>query len=174
MPKSTRWLPAPALSTENGGPFALDPAAKDKDTNFEDIFEVDISVPKELAVERWGQRAWVRFDHRRQPGGLGDFIARRDNYSSGDFMSERSLSLNIVAPRACARRRVRTEYPAVDSPATWIAAHLSVAASGWRSRRAMRIGLAAATACATDDGFVGCGALAPPRRRKKLPCARRA
>ena len=59
-------------------------------------------------------------------------------------MSEVSLSLDVVAPRVRARRQVHTEHPAVDSPATWIAAHLSVATSGWRSRRAMRIGLAAA------------------------------
>jgi preprotein translocase subunit SecA len=61
-----------------------------------------------------------------------------------DFMSEASMSLSVVVPRARARRPVRTERPAVDSPATWIAAHVSVAASGWRSRRAMRSGLAAA------------------------------
>jgi putative peptide zinc metalloprotease protein len=67
VPKSTRSLPAPALSTENGGPFTLDPAAKDKDIILESIFEVDIAVPKEIALERWGQRVWVRFDHGASP-----------------------------------------------------------------------------------------------------------
>jgi preprotein translocase subunit SecA len=50
----------------------------------------------------------------------------------------------IVVPRALARKPVRRDHPDVDSPATWIAARLSVAASPWRSRRAMRIGLVAA------------------------------
>jgi putative peptide zinc metalloprotease protein len=67
VPKSTRSLPAPAMSTENGGPFALDPAAKDKDTILESIFEIDVSVPRELVLDRWGQRAWVRFDHGATP-----------------------------------------------------------------------------------------------------------
>jgi putative peptide zinc metalloprotease protein len=67
VPKSTRSLPAPALSTENGGPFTLDPAAKDKDMILESIFEIDISVPKDIAVEHWGERVWVRFDHGASP-----------------------------------------------------------------------------------------------------------
>ena len=67
VPKSSRRLPAPALSTENGGPFALDPAAKDKDRILEDIFEVAISAPQDVAVERWGERVWVRFDLGASP-----------------------------------------------------------------------------------------------------------
>ena len=67
VPKSSRALPTPALSTENGGPFAPDPSVKDKDMILEDIFEVDISVPEELAVERWGERTWIRFDHGASP-----------------------------------------------------------------------------------------------------------
>ena len=67
VPESTRSLPTPSLSTDNGGPFALDPTAKDKGRILEDIFEVDVSVPKELTVERWGQRAWIRFDHGASP-----------------------------------------------------------------------------------------------------------
>jgi putative peptide zinc metalloprotease protein len=67
VPKSSRRLPAPALSTENGGPFVLDPAAKDRDRILEDIFEVNISAPQEVAVERWGERVWVRFDHGASP-----------------------------------------------------------------------------------------------------------
>ena len=69
VPQSTHTLPAPALSTANGGPFTPDPAAtgKDKDRMLESVFEVDISAPGDFAVERWGQRVWVRFDHGASP-----------------------------------------------------------------------------------------------------------
>jgi putative peptide zinc metalloprotease protein len=45
----------------------LDPAAKDKDRILESIFEIDISMPKDIAVEHWGERVWVRFDHGASP-----------------------------------------------------------------------------------------------------------
>jgi putative peptide zinc metalloprotease protein len=67
FPQSTRLLPSPALSSVNGGPFAPDPNAKERDTSLEAFFEIDIATPAELAIERWGQRVWVRFDHRASP-----------------------------------------------------------------------------------------------------------
>ena len=69
VPQSTHTLPAPALSTVNGGPFTPDPAASDKDKNriLESVFEIDISAPRDFTVERWGQRVWVRFDHGASP-----------------------------------------------------------------------------------------------------------
>jgi putative peptide zinc metalloprotease protein len=67
FPQSTRLLPSPALSSANGGPFAPDPAAKEKETSLEAFFEVDIITPSELAIDRWGQRVWVRFDHGASP-----------------------------------------------------------------------------------------------------------
>ena len=66
-PQATHALPAPALSAANGGPFALDPAAKDKDIILESIFEIDIGAAKELTVDHWGERVWVRFDHGPSP-----------------------------------------------------------------------------------------------------------
>ena len=66
-PKSTRKLPSPALDAAAGGPFALDPAARDKDVMLESIFEVDIAMPADVSVNRWGQRVWVRFDHGASP-----------------------------------------------------------------------------------------------------------
>ena len=67
FPQSTRQLPSPALSSANGGPFAPDPSAKEKDTSLEAFFEVDIATPDKLLPERWGQRVWVRFDHGVSP-----------------------------------------------------------------------------------------------------------
>jgi putative peptide zinc metalloprotease protein len=67
LPQSTHALPAPALATASGGPFTLDPAAKQKDTILESVFEIDIGAPREFVVERWGQRVWTRFDHGASP-----------------------------------------------------------------------------------------------------------
>jgi putative peptide zinc metalloprotease protein len=67
FPQSTRLLPSPALSSANGGPFAPDPNAKEKETSLEAFFEIDLATPTELAIDRWGQRVWVRFDHGASP-----------------------------------------------------------------------------------------------------------
>jgi putative peptide zinc metalloprotease protein len=66
-PKSTRKLPSPALSVANGGPFALDPSAKEEGTMLAPVFEVEIATSGDLLVDRWGQRVWVRFDHGATP-----------------------------------------------------------------------------------------------------------
>ena len=67
VPKSTRKLPSPALSSANGGPFTPDPSAKEKETILESIFEIDLATSNDVAVDRWGQRVWVRFDHGASP-----------------------------------------------------------------------------------------------------------
>jgi len=69
VPESTRTLPAPALSVANGGPFDVDPTGKEKDKEklIEPVFEIDLSLPGDDAVGRWGQRVWVRFDHGTSP-----------------------------------------------------------------------------------------------------------
>jgi putative peptide zinc metalloprotease protein len=67
FPQSTKQLPSPALSSVNGGPFAPDPNAKEKETSLESFFEIDIATPAESVIDRWGQRVWVRFDHGASP-----------------------------------------------------------------------------------------------------------
>ena len=67
FPQSTRQLPSPALSTVNGGPFAPDPNAKEKDVSLESFFEIDVGTPDNFPLDRWGQRVWVRFDHGASP-----------------------------------------------------------------------------------------------------------
>jgi putative peptide zinc metalloprotease protein len=67
FPQSTRLLPSPALSSVNGGPFAPDPNAKEKETSLEAFFEIDLATPAGLTIDRWGQRVWVRFDHGASP-----------------------------------------------------------------------------------------------------------
>ncbi len=67
VPGSTRHLPSPALGQNMGGPLVLDPGAREPDTALQAFFEVDIALPAELAADRWGERAWVRFDHGPMP-----------------------------------------------------------------------------------------------------------
>lgn len=67
FPQSTKLLPSPALSSANGGPFAPDPNAKEKETSLESFFQIDIATPAPVTINRWGQRVWVRFDHGASP-----------------------------------------------------------------------------------------------------------
>jgi preprotein translocase subunit SecA len=57
-------------------------------------------------------------------------------------MSEFAADHFAVAARVNRRSVRKAPSPDIDSPVTWIAARLSVAAAGWRSRRATRIGRA--------------------------------
>jgi putative peptide zinc metalloprotease protein len=56
-----------AMASLNGGPFAIDPAAKEKDVAIEAFFEVDLVADSSALRGQWGQRAWVRFDHGAAP-----------------------------------------------------------------------------------------------------------
>jgi putative peptide zinc metalloprotease protein len=66
-PQATHRLPSPAMATAQGGPFTLDPSAKDKDTLLESIFEIDIGLDADARATHWGERVWVRFDHGASP-----------------------------------------------------------------------------------------------------------
>ena len=67
FPEATRRLPHPALASANGGPFTVDPSAKEQNVSVLAFFEIDIAVPPELVRDHWGERAWVRFDHGAEP-----------------------------------------------------------------------------------------------------------
>jgi putative peptide zinc metalloprotease protein len=67
FPEATRRLPHPALASTHGGPFTVDPSAKEQNTSVLPFFEIDIAVPPDLVRDRWGERAWVRFDHGAEP-----------------------------------------------------------------------------------------------------------
>ena len=77
FPSATKQLPSPALATTNGGTFTLDPADKDGKTTLLPFFSVDVEVPPDLVRERWGQRAWLRFDHGSSPLALRWWRAAR-------------------------------------------------------------------------------------------------
>ncbi len=124
------------------GPSALEPYGQGQRTVIlEDIFEVDVSVPKELTVERWGQRTWIRFDHGASPV-VGATLSRSATIVPRAISCLRSsLSLDVVAPRVRARRQVHTEHPAVE-----LAGNLDCGASF----RSLRQAGALAGRCASD------------------------
>ena len=67
-PQATDRLPAPLLSTEGGGPFSLRPAEPGEDTPraLDTVFVLELTIP-EQANARFGERAFVRFDHGSAP-----------------------------------------------------------------------------------------------------------
>jgi putative peptide zinc metalloprotease protein len=67
FPEATKRLPHPALASTHGGPFTIDPSAKEQNTSLLPFFEINIAVPPSLVRDHWGERAWVRFDHGAEP-----------------------------------------------------------------------------------------------------------
>jgi putative peptide zinc metalloprotease protein len=67
VPGGTRRLPSPALGVPAGGPLPVDPSAKDGETSLGAFFEIDIELPDGVTLDRWGERAHVRFDHGATP-----------------------------------------------------------------------------------------------------------
>lgn len=62
VPAATRQLPTAALGDRAGGPYVTDPADRDGQRSVDPVFLFDLTLPGS-ALERVGQRAWVRFDH---------------------------------------------------------------------------------------------------------------
>jgi len=56
-----------------GGTLAIDPSDKSGTTLLKPVFEVDISLPEDLQVERMGGRVYVRLDHGYLP--IGEQLA---------------------------------------------------------------------------------------------------
>lgn len=68
VPGATRQLPSPAFGQPAGGPIAIDPTARNADTALLPFFEFDVRLPGDaMATARYGERAWVRFDHGSSP-----------------------------------------------------------------------------------------------------------
>ncbi len=66
VPAATRVLPAATFGEPAGGPYPVDPADKDGLASLQPVFIFDLAVPGG-ALQRVGERAWVRFDHGAQP-----------------------------------------------------------------------------------------------------------
>jgi putative peptide zinc metalloprotease protein len=65
-PAVTRSLPSAALGDNGGGVYATDPSDKNGLTAVEPLVLIDLNIPN-TALERVGARAFVRFDHAREP-----------------------------------------------------------------------------------------------------------
>ena len=66
VPSATNHLPSPALAYSAGGPVITDPADSEGLTTLEPVFVVDVLIHSDR-VKRVGERAWLRFDHGREP-----------------------------------------------------------------------------------------------------------
>jgi putative peptide zinc metalloprotease protein len=67
VPAASAQLPSPALGTNGGGRFALDPTRGDGMTVLEEVFVLDLLVDVEAASELVGGRVYIRFDHGTEP-----------------------------------------------------------------------------------------------------------
>ena len=65
-PASTRVLPSAALGAPAGGPHAVDPADKEGTRALDPLFLFDVALER-TALQRLGERAWVRFDLGAEP-----------------------------------------------------------------------------------------------------------
>jgi putative peptide zinc metalloprotease protein len=60
IPASTRVLPSAALGAPAGGPHAVDPTDKEGTRTLDPLFLIDVALER-TALQRLGERAWVRF-----------------------------------------------------------------------------------------------------------------
>jgi putative peptide zinc metalloprotease protein len=63
IPGATSRLPAPALGTSGGGPFAVSPDESGELIAEETVFQFDVEIEDPIALAAIGLRAYVRFDH---------------------------------------------------------------------------------------------------------------
>ncbi len=67
LPSADYKLPSPALGTFGGGEIAVDPSDKRGMQALEAFFQVDVKLPEPLALPHFGERVYVRFEHRQMP-----------------------------------------------------------------------------------------------------------
>jgi putative peptide zinc metalloprotease protein len=59
-------LPSAALGAPAGGPHAVDPTDKEGTRALDPLFLFDVAL-EQSALQRLGERAWVRFELRAEP-----------------------------------------------------------------------------------------------------------
>ena len=67
IPEGQASLPSPALSTEAGGDFALDPTDPSGRRTIQSVFQFEVLPSLPIPVTLIGERALVRFDHGWEP-----------------------------------------------------------------------------------------------------------
>jgi putative peptide zinc metalloprotease protein len=65
QPAATNRLPSVALGGQSGGPMATDPGDAEGITTLEQFFRIELTAA--MPLNRIGERAFVRFDHGREP-----------------------------------------------------------------------------------------------------------
>ncbi len=67
VPAGETTLPSPALAAQEGGDIATDPRESKSPKALQRVFQVDVALDEAGRVENFGQRVFVRFDHRMEP-----------------------------------------------------------------------------------------------------------
>lgn len=67
VPAAQYRLPSKVLGRQGGGKIAVDPSDKDGLTTLKSVFLLDVTLRDKPTAWRIGQRAYVKFDHGKQP-----------------------------------------------------------------------------------------------------------
>lgn len=67
IPSISNSLPSPALSDMGGGRIAIDPESRDEMKAFENIYQLDLEITRDIDFRLLGSRVYVRFDHGDEP-----------------------------------------------------------------------------------------------------------
>jgi putative peptide zinc metalloprotease protein len=69
-PAATSLVPNAALTARGGGKISIDPTEAEGNRSLEDLFHVELIIPRQRGLARIGGRAYVKFDHGYEPLGL--------------------------------------------------------------------------------------------------------
>jgi putative peptide zinc metalloprotease protein len=67
VPGATHRLPSPALGTQGGGRFAVDPSDPEGLRTLEPVFQLEVALARAASISEIGGRAYVRLDHGAEP-----------------------------------------------------------------------------------------------------------
>jgi putative peptide zinc metalloprotease protein len=67
VPSATARLPSKALGSRGGGLITVDPKDPEGSTAAEDVFLVDLALPRNVGVACVGTRVHIRFEHNDEP-----------------------------------------------------------------------------------------------------------
>ena len=67
VPAGEEYLPSPALAVDGGGQIATDPRDQKGPKALERMFQIDVELVDSLGIELFGERVYVRFDHKMEP-----------------------------------------------------------------------------------------------------------
>jgi len=67
VPAGDEYLPSPALAAEGGGEIATDPRDTKGPKALQRMFQLDVELEGTGAMDHFGQRVFVRFEHKMEP-----------------------------------------------------------------------------------------------------------